>query len=94
MTKMMTMIAVAFAILTAITAAHAQNYGTTTYRTYGNTTFGSDGSTYSRHGDTTYATRPAPDHRPVEPSYQQQIDQLNRLRERGEVPYYGQNYGR
>ena len=50
-------IAVIAAVATTITVSSAQAYGWgTTYSTYGNTTYGSDGSTYSTYGNTTYGS--------------------------------------
>lgn len=47
------------AVAATLVAGPAQAYGwgsSTTYQTYGNTTYGSDGSNYQTYGNTTYGS--------------------------------------
>jgi hypothetical protein len=55
--KTVTAIFLTWVVCMAIGASNAYAWGTT-YQTYGNLTYGSDGSRYQTYGNTTYATYP------------------------------------
>ena len=58
-------------IITALTVAFLMSTATAyaqTYQTYGNTTYGSDGSTAQRFGNLTYINPPQTPQQPYQPS--------------------------